>query len=86
MDRDNIKPRQYNGNFECCTEWDHGPFLPPKTIRLPACFPQLDGAVFAASGVELAVRREADGPDGAVVAFLHFYNRTLASVHPGQGN
>lgn len=47
---------------------------PPKAVGFSTRLPQLDGPVLAAGAVQLAVRREADGPDRAVVAFLHFYS------------
>jgi hypothetical protein len=42
----------------------------PESIWSLAILPHLDGAVFAARRVKLAVWREADAPDGAVVTFV----------------
>jgi hypothetical protein len=43
----------------------------PEAERAGTVLPHLDGAVFGAGGVELAIRGEGDAPDGAVVAFVY---------------
>lgn len=45
----------------------------PEAVRALAILPQLDGAVFAAGRVELAVGREADAPDWAMVTFVYIW-------------
>ena len=50
----------------------------PETERAGTVLPHLDGAVFGAGGVELAVRGEGDAPDGTVVAFVYICYFTLA--------
>merc|ERR1712098_180076 len=42
----------------------------PQPISALAILPKLDGTVFTASGVELAVGRVADAPDGTVMTFV----------------
>jgi hypothetical protein len=43
----------------------------PEAERADTVLPHLDGAVFGAGGVELAVGGEGDAPDGTVVAFVY---------------
>jgi hypothetical protein len=53
--------------------------LSPQTVRLGRGFPQLDGTVFAAGSVELAVRGECARPYGTVVTLACFCSSLLAT-------
>ena len=52
--------------------------LLPEPVRPSSELPEFDGSVLAASGIQLPVRREADGPDGTVMTFICLCSRILA--------